>query len=65
VAEKDPAPLAYPGSLCHTCGAPPRRVTSDRGSVFLFCPLLKRYPVQPVRDCDLYTPARAERGRDA
>jgi len=65
VAQRDPAELPYPGSLCHTCGAPPRRVTSDKGSVFLFCPLLKRYPVQPVRDCDLYVPPRPQRGPDA
>jgi hypothetical protein len=32
-------------------------VTSDRGSVFLYCPLLKRYPTQPVMACELFSPA--------
>ncbi|HWX23800.1 MAG TPA: hypothetical protein VN083_02105 [Vicinamibacteria bacterium] len=47
----------FPGSLCHSCAAPPRFVTSDRGSVFLFCPVLGRYPAQPVVSCDAYRPA--------
>lgn len=46
----------YPGSLCHACAAPPRYVVSDRGSVFVFCPLLRRYPPQPVVDCEHYRP---------
>ena len=29
-------------------------VTSDRGSVFVYCPLLKRYPPQPVRACEAF-----------
>ena len=33
-----------------------RLVTTDRGSVFIYCPLLQRYPGQPVRACDLFVP---------
>jgi hypothetical protein len=51
-----PPTLPFPDSLCHRCAAPPRLVTSDRGSVFIYCPLLKSYPGQPVRACDLFTP---------
>jgi hypothetical protein len=29
-------------------------VTSDRGSVFVYCPLLKQYPPQPVLACDAW-----------
>jgi len=50
------APPPFPDSLCHRCGAPPRLVTTDRGSVFIYCPLLQRYPGQPVRACDLFIP---------
>jgi hypothetical protein len=32
-------------------------VTSDRGSVFIYCPVFKRYPPQPVRECSAYVPA--------
>jgi hypothetical protein len=46
----------FPESLCHGCAAPPRYVTSDRGSVFIFCPVLKEYPPQPVRACAAYVP---------
>jgi hypothetical protein len=31
-------------------------VTSDRGSVFVYCPLLQRYPPQPVTACDAFLP---------
>jgi len=48
--------LPFPESLCHRCGAPPRLVTSDRGSVFIYCPLLQRYPTQPVVACDVFVP---------
>jgi hypothetical protein len=47
----------FPGSLCHGCAAPPRYVTTDRGSVFIHCPLLKRYPPQPVVRCEAFVPA--------
>ena len=49
----------FPDSLCHDCSAPPRFVTSDRGSTFLFCPVFKRYPPQPVRACEKFTPRLA------
>ena len=51
----------FPTSLCHRCGAPPRFVTSDRGSVFIYCPLLKCYPPQPVVECAAYIPAAPPR----
>lgn len=44
----------FPGSLCHRCAAPPRYVTSDRGSVFIYCPVLQRYPPQPVTACEAF-----------
>ncbi|MBL9007116.1 MAG: hypothetical protein JNJ46_22860 [Myxococcales bacterium] len=57
----DPADTAtkrpFPDSLCHRCAAPPRLVTSGRGSVFILCPLLpSKYPPQPVRSCPLFRP---------
>jgi len=50
------ADLPFPESLCHRCGAPPRLVRTDKGAVFIQCPLLKRYPPQPVRACDAFIP---------
>jgi hypothetical protein len=57
----DPASSAagrrlFPQSLCHDCAAPPRYVTSDRGAVFIYCPVLKRYPPQPVVACEAFVP---------
>jgi hypothetical protein len=46
----------FPSSLCHACAAPPRHVTTDRGSTFIYCPILKRYPPQPVRSCEAFLP---------
>ena len=46
----------FPESLCHDCAAPPRFITSGRGSTFLFCPIFKRYPPQPVRACEKFLP---------
>jgi hypothetical protein len=48
----------FPDSLCHRCAAPPRYVTSDRGAIFIYCPLLKRYPPQPVLACDAFVQKR-------
>jgi hypothetical protein len=59
VSDGRPAVLPFPESLCHRCAAPPRYVTSDRGSVFIHCPLLGGYPAQPVLSCALFVP-RAE-----
>jgi hypothetical protein len=57
-SSEDTAPHAVPfsESLCHACDAPPRYVRSDRGAVFIHCPILKRYPPQPVLTCDAYVP---------
>ena len=52
-------PTPFPDSLCHRCAAPPRFVTSDRGAVFIYCPLLKRYPPQPVVTCTAFVPLPA------
>lgn len=51
-----PPAAPFPESLCHACGAPPRLVVSDRGSVFLYCPVWKRYPPQPVVHCPEFRP---------
>ncbi len=45
----------FPDSLCHLCGAPPRFIRTDR-STFIHCPILKRYPPQPVRVCAEFVP---------
>lgn len=59
-----PAQLPFPDSLCHLCAAPPRYITSGRGSVFILCPLLpSKYPPQPVRACALFR--RRAAGSDA
>jgi hypothetical protein len=46
----------FPDTLCHSCAAPPRYVVSDRGTVFIYCPILRAYPPQPVRACAVYVP---------
>lgn len=51
----------FPDSLCHACAAPVRLVRNDRGSVFLFCPIFRRYPPQPVLRCDRYVPSEEEK----
>ena len=48
--------LPFPTSWCHTCGAPPRYIRTQR-STFILCPLLpNKYPPQPVVRCPLYRP---------
>jgi hypothetical protein len=47
--------LPFPGSLCNRCGAPPRYIRTER-SMFIRCPILKAYPPQPVRACDVFVP---------
>ena len=47
--------LAFPDSLCHACAAPPRYIRTER-SVFIHCPILKRYPPQPVWSCAEFLP---------
>jgi hypothetical protein len=55
--ETDDAPkLPFPDSLCHRCAAPPKYIRTRR-SVFIHCPILKRYPPQPVVACDAFVPA--------
>lgn len=53
---REQAPRPFPSSLCHSCAAPPRYVTSDRGTVFIHCPRLASYPPQPVQSCAAYSP---------
>ncbi|HYK41911.1 MAG TPA: NAD-dependent epimerase/dehydratase family protein [Thermoanaerobaculia bacterium] len=48
-------PLPFPDSLCHACAAPPKYVRTKR-SVFIFCPLFRRYPPQPVHACPKFVP---------
>ncbi|HYB53160.1 MAG TPA: hypothetical protein VEG84_04770 [Thermoanaerobaculia bacterium] len=50
----------FPDSLCHDCAAPPRFIVTSRGSIFLHCPLWRRYPPQPVRDCEKFTPRTSD-----
>lgn len=52
-----PEPLPFPSSLCHSCTAPIRYVVTDRGSVFMRCPVFDKYPQQPVRSCPRYAAA--------
>ena len=47
--------LPFPASLCHRCAAPPRYIRTER-SVFVYCPLLKRYPPQPLGQCEAFVP---------
>ena len=61
-----PTELPFPTSLCHLCAAPPRYITSARGSVFIMCPLLpNKYPPQPVRACHLFKPRPPQAGPDS
>jgi len=47
----------FPDSLCHECAAPPRYIRTER-STFIYCPILRRYPAQPVRACEEFVPKR-------
>jgi hypothetical protein len=49
----------FPDSLCHRCAAPPRYIKTPR-STFIFCPIFKRYPPQPVKECDRFIPYPAD-----
>ena len=58
--DAEPAPadersLPFPDSLCHACAAPPKYVRTTR-SIFIFCPLFRRYPPQPVTECPKFVP---------
>lgn len=50
--------MPFPESLCHRC-VHLRTVTSGKGSTFLMCrePHLPKYPPQPVKACQGFTPA--------
>ena len=45
----------FPESLCHLCAAPPRYIRTER-SQFIYCPVFKRYPPQPVGECARFVP---------
>lgn len=47
--------LPFPDSLCHSCAAPPKYIRTER-STFLFCPIFRKYPPQPVRECPEFRP---------
>jgi hypothetical protein len=50
--------LPFPDSLCHRCAAPPQYIRTAR-STFIRCPILKRYPPQPVVRCEEFVPKDA------
>ena len=52
--EPEPAP-PFPDSLCHSCAAPPKYIRTAR-STFIYCPIFKKYPPQPVVECSEYRP---------
>jgi len=56
----------FPGSLCHRCAAPPHYIHTER-STFIRCPILQRYPPQPVLACAAFqerpAPLAEERGQ--
>ncbi|HMF09666.1 MAG TPA: hypothetical protein VKJ00_11050 [Thermoanaerobaculia bacterium] len=45
----------FPESLCYRCAAPIKLIRTKR-STFLYCPVLKRYPPQPISACEKFTP---------
>ena len=51
----------FPDSLCHVCAAPPHYIHTER-STFIRCPILKRYPPQPVLACEAFRPAQETDG---
>ncbi len=59
-AEDEAGRLPFPESLCHRCAAPPRYIRTER-SVFVYCPIFKRYPPQPVGECDRFEQAGDDR----
>lgn len=58
-----PAPedesLPFPDSLCHACAAPPRYIRTAKAT-FIFCPIFKKYPPQPVSSCEAFRPKEPE-----
>jgi hypothetical protein len=53
--------VPFPESLCHRCAAPIKLIRTQR-SVFLYCPILKRYPPQPLRMCEEFRAKEADEG---
>jgi len=51
--------VPFPESLCHRCAAPIKFIRTQR-STFLYCPILKRYPPQPVWTCEKFTPKESD-----
>ena len=52
---EEPDGRPFPDSLCHRCAAPPRYIRTER-STFIYCPILKRYPPQPIWSCPEFLP---------
>lgn len=57
-----PAPvdesLPFPESLCHICAAPPRYIKTS-SATYIFCPIYRKYPPQPVSECEAFRPKEA------
>ena len=47
--------VPFPDSLCHACAAPPRLIRTAKAT-YIFCPIFKKYPGQPVRSCPEFRP---------
>ena len=47
--------LPFPESLCHACAAPPRYIKTAK-AIYIFCPIFKKYPPQPVLACEAFRP---------
>ncbi len=56
-----PQDVPFPESLCHRCAAPIKQIRTER-STFLHCPILKRYPPQPVWSCEAFLPKEETKG---
>ena len=50
-----PGDPPFPKSLCYLCAAPIKLIRTAR-STFLYCPIFKRYPPQPVLACEKFVP---------
>lgn len=51
----DDEALPFPDSLCHACAAPARLIRTAKAT-YIFCPIFKKYPGQPVRECPEFRP---------
>jgi len=59
VAEPPAEALPFPDSLCQECAAPPKYVKTPK-AVYIFCPVFRKYPPQPVLSCEAFRPRPAE-----